>query len=175
MPPGPAKLDYVIVGRIIKPHGERGAVKVEAITDDPNRYTLLKYVFLGPEDQPGDIFQIISVEFQNKFVILTLDGINTRELADELRNQYLFIPVDQTMPLTDGSIYIYDLIGMEVYTKKGDYVGRVTDYQECPANGLFVVEYKKRELLLPDVPAIVKDVNLDSGRIVINPIEGLLD
>lgn len=169
------KLEHVIIGRILKPHGVQGAVKVEPITDDPNRYNLLQQVLLGPEDQPGDVFQIKSVQLQNRLIILTLAGIDSREKADGLRNQYVYIPAEQVMPLDEGCFYIYDLIGMAVYTKTGDYIGVVTDYQEFPSNGLFVVAREEGEFLLPDVPAIIDNVSLDSGRIIINPIEGLFD
>jgi len=167
--------DFVIIGRISKPHGVRGAVKVEPITDDPNRFTMLDKVHIGPEDSPGDAVDIERVQFQNKFVVLALANITSREAADVLRGQYLHIPVDETLDLPDGSMYIYDLIGLKVYTNSHEFVGTVKDYQEFPANDMFVVENDEREYLIPDVPEIVQDVDLDNGHVIINPIEGLLD
>jgi len=167
--------EFVIIGRISKSHGVRGAVKVEPITDDPNRFTLLGKVHIGPEDAPGDAVDIERVQFQNKFIILSLSNITSREAADRLRGQYLHIPVDQSLDLPDGSVYIYDLIGLKVYTNRNTFVGTVKDYQEFPANDLFVVEKDDREYLIPDVPEIVQDIDLDNGHVIINPIEGLLD
>ncbi len=167
--------DYIIIGRITKPHGVRGAVKVEPITDDPNRFSLLEKVYVGPEEAPGDAIYIDKVQFQNKFIILSLKSVTTREAADGLRGQYLHIPADEALDLPEGSVYFYDLIGLQVYTNKNEFVGTVTDYQEYPASDMFVIEKDEREYLIPDVPDIVEDVNLDEGKIIINPIDGLLD
>lgn len=167
--------DYIIIGRITKPHGVRGAVKVEPITDDPNRFSLLEKVHVGPEELPGDAIDISKVQFQNKFIILSLKGVTTREAADELRGQYLHVPADQALDLPDGSVYIYDLIGLKVVTNKNEFVGTVKDYLEYPASDMFVIENDEREYLIPDVPDIVEDVNIDDGIIIINPIDGLLD
>jgi 16S rRNA processing protein RimM len=167
--------DYVIVGRITKPHGVRGAVKVEPITDDPSRFSLLQQIHIGPEDNPGDAVDIDRVQFQNKFVILSLATVHSREAAEGLRGQYLHIPADQALDLPDGSVYLYDLIGLEVFTSKNEFVGTVKDYLEYPANDMFVIEHDEREFLIPDVPDIVEDVDLDTGKIIINPIDGLLD
>lgn len=167
--------DFIIIGRITKPHGVRGAVKVEPITDDPNRFSLLEQVHIGTEDKPGDAVDIERVQFQNKLIILTLATVSSREAADVLRGKYLHIPADQALDLPDGSSYIYDLIGLEVYTNKNEFVGTVKDFQEYPANDMFVIENNEREYLIPDVPDIVEDVDLDAGTIIINPIDGLLD
>jgi 16S rRNA processing protein RimM len=175
MSPESQSPDFVIIGRIIKPHGVRGAVKVEPITEVPKRYADLDNVFIGTEDQPGEMFEIARVQFQNKIVILMLKGIESRSQAEALRNSFIHIPADQVLALPDGSIYIFDLIGLPVYTNKNEYIGTVTNYLEYPANNVFVVEYEDRELLIPDVPDIVKDVDLDAGKILINPIPGLLD
>lgn len=175
MSPQSQQPDYVIIGRITKPHGVRGAVKVEPITDDPNRFSLLEHVYIGPEDKPGDAVNIEKVQFQNKLIILSLANITSREAADGLRGKYLHIPADQALDLPDGSVYIYDLIGLKVYTNKNEFVGTVKDFQEYPASDMFVIENNEREYLIPDVPDIVEEVNLEDGIIIINPIDGLLD
>ena len=167
--------EFVIVGRITKPHGVKGALKVDPITDDPQRFKTLKSVRVGPEDDPGDSIDIARIQFQNKFVILSFEGIETREDADAFRGQYLYISQDELMPLPDDSVYIFELIGLEVYTNKNEFVGIVKDVREFPANDMFVVEKDDHEYLIPDVPDIVKDVDPDSGKIIINPVEGLLE
>ncbi len=167
--------DFMIIGRISKPHGIRGAVKVEPITDDPARFSLLEHVYIGPEDKPGDAVNIDKVQFQNKFIILSLAHVSSREAADELRGLYLHIPTDEALELPNGSVYFFKLIGLEVFTPNSEFVGTVKDYQEYPASGMFVVEHNEHEYLIPDVPDIVESVNLDDGKIIINPIDGLLD
>ena len=169
------KPDFIIIGRITKPHGVKGALKVEPITDDPQRFKLLEHVHIGPEDSPGDAVKIEKIQFQNKNIILSLVGFNSREQADRLRNQYLYLPTDELLSLPEGSIYIFDLLGFEVYTDKNEFVGIVKDYQEFPASHMFIVEKDEREYLIPDVPDIVIEVDTSAGKIVIHPIEGLLD
>ncbi len=167
--------EFVIIGQVIKPHGVRGAVKVQPITDDPQRYASLERVFLGAEDHPSRAFTIKRVQFQNNFIILTLDGIKTRNDAETWRRRYIQIPREETAPLPEGAQYFFQLIGLRVVTNKGDFLGTVEDVVAYPANNVFVVAGEDREILIPDIPDVIEKVDLDEEEIVINPLQGLLD
>ncbi len=167
--------DFVIIGQVVKPHGIRGAVKVQPITDDPQRYSSLERVFLGTEDHPGQAFIIKNVQFQSRFIILTLQGIDTRNDAEMWRRRYVQIPKEETLPLPEGAQYFFQLVGLKVVTNKGGFIGTVEDVVAYPANNVFVVAAKEREILIPDIPDVIEKVDLDEGEIVINPMPGLLD
>ncbi len=167
---------FITIGRVLKPHGVNGVLKVESLTDHPGRFDLLQRVFLGPEDAPTHEFEVVRVQHMNRFVLLSLKGVNSYEEADRQRNGFVQIPENQALPLPEGSFYIFQLIGLSVYTDDGRYVGRVTEIQNFPAQDLFVVhDDDGREILIPDVPAFIRKIDVEEGRITITPIDGLLE
>lgn len=167
--------DFIIIGQIVKPHGIRGALKVLSLTDDPQRFKLLKTVHLGEEDQPKSSFAVKKVQLQSSQIILSLDGINTRDEAELHRREYVQIPISETVPLPEGAFYFYQLVGLQVVTNAGKPVGVVSDVESYPGQNVLVVRGSEREILIPDVPDIVEQVDVDAGEIVINPIPGLID
>ncbi|MBN1559313.1 16S rRNA processing protein RimM [candidate division KSB1 bacterium] len=175
MSAGRQRPDFIIIGRITKPHGVKGALKVEAMTHDPQRFRLLKRVYLGVEDKPGDAVEIENIQLQPQGVILSLRGVESRQDAERLRNLYIYLPAEEAMSLPAGAVYIFDLVGLDVYTTDGEFVGVVKDYHDYPANGMFIVEKNGREILIPDVADIVNEIDIDAGKIILNPIEGLLE
>ena len=169
------KPEFVIIGQIIKPHGVKGAVKVLSLSDDPQRFSSLKQVFLGDEESQGEPLDIEKVQFQNGNVILTLASCKSREQAEQLRRQYVKIPSSEIIPLPDGAHYYYELVGLEMVAANGDVIGVVEDVVTYPANDVFVVTNNEREYLIPDIPDVIKKIDIDAGKIVINPMQGLLD
>lgn len=169
------KPEYVIIGQIVKPHGVKGAVKVLSLTDDLNRFSSLKQVYLGDEEGRGDAIEIEKVQYQNGNVILTFAKCTSREQAELLRRQYVKIPAGETLPLPDGVHYYYELVGLKMVTANGDVIGVVEDVVTYPANDVFVVAHDDREYLIPDIPDVIKKIDVKAGHIVINPMPGLLD
>jgi 16S rRNA processing protein RimM len=167
---------YIIIGKIMKPHGVRGALKVDPLTDDPKRFDLLETVYFGLEDQPVESFKIERVQYLKKQVILSLQNINTFEDADQWRTKYVQIPIEDALPSTEGEHYYFELVGLAVFTDKNQYVGRVHDILSFPANDIYVVhDDEDREILIPDVPIFIRDINIKEGKLIITPIDGLLN
>lgn len=167
--------DYLIVGRVTKPHGIHGALKVEPITDDPRRFDLLKTVHLGPEDQPQQAFSIQNIQHQQNHVILTLEGLDDRNDAERWRDHYVHIPADDALPLQEGEYYYYQLIGLDVFSTQDELLGKIEDILSYPANDIFVVRREDKEFLIPDIPDVVKHIDLQRGAMIIDPLEGLLE
>ncbi len=167
--------DFVIIGRILKPHGIHGAVRVEPETYDPRRFHDLKRVYVGNEDHPLESFDIQRVQLTPKFVILTFKDVQSISAAEALKNRFLWIPREETMPLPDESHYYFELIGMTVETNSGEKIGTVKDVINYPAHYVFVVERGENEFMIPDVPDFIESIDDDNGKIIINPIEGLLE
>jgi 16S rRNA processing protein RimM len=161
------------VGRVIKPHGVNGEVRVEPLTDLPERFEWLDAVYLG-ENNPRPL-TVQSVRFHQGFVLLKLAGYPTRTEAELLRGELLQVPESEAIPLEDGEYFLHQLIGLDVYTEEGLHVGRLSEVLETGANNVFVVEGQNRQVLVPDIPDVIKEIDLDNGRLVIQPLPGLLD
>jgi len=108
-------------------------------------------------------------------VLIRLQGIATRNEAENWRGSLVEIEARDVQPLAEGEHYYFELIGMTVESDNGQKVGTVTDVLSYPAQDLYVVESAGREILIPAVPAIVQRVDTKRGVMVIHALEGLLD
>jgi 16S rRNA processing protein RimM len=164
---------FLAVGRVIKPHGVHGEVRVEVMTDRPERFGWLESIFVG-ERNPRRV-GVVSARRHGQYVLLKLDGYPTRTEAELLRNELLQVPEAEAIPLEEGEYFLHQLIGLEVITERGRSLGRLTDVLETGANNVFIIEGEVGELLVPDIPDVVREVDVAGGRIIIRPLLGLLD
>lgn len=163
---------FLVIGRVIKPHGVRGEVKVEVHTELPERFSWLEHVYVG--DHEPMAVPVEKVRFHKSWVILKLAGYNDRNEAEKLRAQWLHVPEDEALPLEEGEYYLYQVIGCNVISDEGQVLGKVTEVIETKANNVFVVEGPIGELLLPDIDEVIKEVDLENGRVLVHLIPGLL-
>lgn len=166
----PALPEFLIVGRIVAPWGIRGEVKVEVETDFPERFSPHKQVYID-----GIPFKIESCHLHKQHLIVKLATIDSIEAAEKLRRQDLTIPRSELHPLPEGQYYTFQLIGLKVVTTEGDSLGRITDIMATASNDVYIVEGKRGEILIPAIEDVVKSIDLEKGKIVIEAIEGLLD
>ena len=162
------------VGKVVKPHGVRGEVKIFPLTMNSDLFEGASLHFEGPEGRTGSL-KVERARFQGRFGFLKLKGIEDREGAESLMGAVLQIPKDALPALEDGFHYIGDLIGLEVETTGGERVGPIVDVLQVSAHDIYVVEKDGREFLIPAVKDFVKRVDVDEGLIVVEPIEGLLE
>ena len=168
--------DLVTVGIIVKPHGINGQVKVLPTTDDSKRFSLLKRVFLQSPTGGQLEATVVQARYHHNEVILQLDICSTRADAEQFRNWEIQIPKEECLPLPEGRYYIFDLIGLRAESLDGVLIGIVKDVLSITNNDLFVIETPgKKEVLVPFVQEFVKDVDIAGGRVLIQPIEGLLE
>jgi 16S rRNA processing protein RimM len=167
--------EFVVIGYITKPHGIKGALKVEPITDDPGRFNQIKKIFLTQDEETRFEFSIDRVQVGPKYVIISLDEITERNEAEKWKNAYIEIPREKVLPLPKGQHYFYELIGLMVRTNSGENIGPLVDVLSYPEHDVYVVESGLREILIPAAPEIVLETDITAGTITINPIEGLLD
>lgn len=162
---------YLTIGRVLKPWGFRGELKIEIMTDFPERFASLRTVYLGEDANP---FPVESARLLGKAVRLKLKGIDTEQAAARLRSQFVQIPTEEAVPLPEGKYYLYQLIGLRVKTLRGQDLGEVVDILETGANDVYVVKNGEREILIPAIEPVVKQVDLANGEMLIEPMEGLL-
>lgn len=167
----PSGADFLVIGRVLGPHGVRGAVKVEIITDFPERFRRLRWVYVGDEHTR---VAVKSARRAHASVILQLAGYTSPEEAGRLRGQYLSIPASEAVPLPEGRYYWHQIVGLAVETVQGEQLGRVTEILETGANDVYLVRGDRGELLIPAIADVIKEVDLSAGRLIVAPLPGLL-
>lgn len=158
--------EFLNVGQISKPHGVRGEVKVIPLTDSLERFKELHKVYIDGMER-----EIISVKLQTDRAILKIQGVDSVEDAERLRNKYLEVSRENAKELDADSYYIADLIQCTVYDTDGKEIGPVYDVLETGSNDVYWVKGEGiKEVLIPALKEIVVSVDVENSKIVIKPI-----
>jgi 16S rRNA processing protein RimM len=167
--------DTVVVGRIGRPHGVRGEVTVEVRTDDPDLRFVPGAVLRTDPPERGSI-TIAGVHWHSGTLLLRLEGVDSREAAEAVRNTELVVPVAELPEIEDpDSYYDHQLVGLTARLSDDAVLGEVTAILHEAQDLLVVRRVEGGEVLIPFVAAIVPTVDLDGGFVVVDPPEGLLD
>jgi 16S rRNA processing protein RimM len=159
---------FVAVGFVRGPHGLLGELKVEPLTDHPQRFQR------GASLRAGDrTYTVRSSRMHQKTLLLQIEGIDTRGQAETLRDLLLEIPETELPALAEGEYYRYQLMGMEVVDRDGQSLGRIEEVLDTGANDVYAVRNSDGELLLPAIDTVVKQVDVAAGRMVVEVPAGL--
>jgi 16S rRNA processing protein RimM len=166
------------IGTVTRPHGLRGEVKVRPETDDPSRFESLDHVMLGESEADATPYRVTGVRYQpmqsGVAVVLSLEGLASRESAEEVSGLAVWAEEDALPPLEDDEVFVSDLVGLEVHDSDGRRAGVVSDVLDLPAQCILVVRRDAGgDALVPFVPGLIESV--DESRIVVRDVEGLLD
>ncbi|MBI4317234.1 MAG: 16S rRNA processing protein RimM [Chloroflexi bacterium] len=162
---------HLAIGRILGARGLSGELKVHVLTDFPQRFSHLKTVLVGDELEP---YVVERARLHRGIVIVKLKDCNTANEAARLRGKMLSVPLEEAVPLPPGQYYWYQIIGLEVWTAQGQFVGVVADILPTGSADVYVVQAEDREVLIPAIEDVIKAIDLDGRRIVIEPMPGLL-
>ena len=163
----------VPIGRIVKPHGIKGRVKVEYFGEDLDRFLLYREVIIRDPTGRAQTFEVVEAVLQPPRIILTLKGIQTIEDTDPLINREIFVRRETLPELADDEFYWIDLIGMGVETVEGKRLGRVKTILPTGAHDVFVVEGCRREIHLPATAEVITYVDRERFLVTVRWMEGL--
>ena len=168
---------YLAVGRILRPHGIRGELRVGILTNYPEWLGQHAYFYLASPDLPeiARRYPVEKLRRHKKVLLLKLGGCDDRNAAEELRGQLVQIPIEEAVPLEEGEYYYFQLIGVRVEAESGESLGQVVDVLETGANDVYVVRGPQGEVLLPAVKDVVLKLDLEARQMVVNLLPGLLE
>lgn len=155
----------------MRPWGVRGEVKVEILTDWPERFALLEYVYLGEGAIP---YRLERFRLHREYALLKLASCDDRNAAEALREQLVQIPPEEAMPLDEDEYYVHQIEGLEVWTDDGEPLGRVIEVLFTGSNEVYVVHGPRGEVLIPAIADVVLEVDLESRRLVVHLMDGLI-
>jgi len=162
---------FLVVGKLRRPHGLRGEVRMEVITDFPERLLPGIVVYLGDDLQP---IRIHSRRQHNKLLLIAFEGITNPEAAGALRNQLIYVRADDRPPLPEGEFYQHQLLGLNVVSHQGEQLGKLVEILETGANDVYIVRPEVGpDLLLPATDEVIIDVNLETGWMTVRLLPGL--
>ncbi len=177
--PSPAGPQYLLLARILRPHGVRGDFVVQIITDFPERMNDLDVVYVGAD--PSDARRLTEqhVTWARRHRggqwLLHLDGIDDRDQADHFRSQYICVSLADAVPLEEDEVYLFQVIGLDVRTVAGEDLGKVVDIIETGANDVYVIRGDTYgEVLIPAIQSVIRSINVEASVMTVDLPAGLL-
>lgn len=165
---------YLEIGQIVNTFGIKGMVKVKPFTNNIKRFDDLKNVYIKNRKEKKE-YQIEEVKYHKNMVLIKFKGIETPEDANLLRESYLLIDRSKEEPLEDGNYYIVDMIGIEVYSDKGELLGNLEDIFNTGSNDIYVVKDNQgKQILLPAVSEVIKQIDIEKRKITVHLLPGLI-
>lgn len=168
------KKERLEVGQIVNTFGIKGFVKIYPYVDDITRFDNLKKVHIKSKKEEKEL-QIEEVKYQKNMVLVKFKGIETVENAEKLRNSFVEIDRADAIPLEEGQYFIADLLGLDVFLDTGEKLGVLEDIYNTGSSDIYVVKNELgKQFLLPYIDEVIKQINLEEGKIIVHIIEGLI-
>jgi 16S rRNA processing protein RimM len=159
-------------GRIVKASGLKGRMKVLSYLESNDVLYKLDTVSIKRGGQL-EAFRIKDIRISGKNFSLELDGITDSEKVESYINGEVMIPATLLETLSEGEYYWRDIIGLEVVTEQGDFIGRIETIFSTGSNDVYVCAGGEREILLPGIADVVQEIDVTKGKMIVRLLEGL--
>jgi 16S rRNA processing protein RimM len=168
---------YLVVGRVLRPHGVRGDLRVEIITGSPERLGQHDHFYLAHPDSPEEVrrYPVEEVRLHKDSLLLKLEGCDDCNEAELLRDMLVQVPIEEAVPLEEGEYYHFQIVGVQVETESGEWLGQVMEVLETGANDVYVVRGPRGEVLLPAIEDVVRKLDIEEKRMVVHLLPGMLE
>tara|TARA_B100000029_G_scaffold516813_1_gene634866 strand:- start:43478 stop:43987 length:510 start_codon:yes stop_codon:yes gene_type:complete len=164
----------VNIGFIRKPHGLRGYVRVEALSDSPDRFRNIERIGVELSDGSREYLKIESCRPEGNSWLMKFLEVDTSEKAERFRSAYIQVSEEDIATLPDDSYYVFEIEGCSVFSTEGELIGIVKEVISMPANDVLVVRMSKGEAMIPVAKNIIVEINPEDSKIIINLIPGLI-
>jgi 16S rRNA processing protein RimM len=164
--------ELITIGKVSKHQGNKGEVRILPLTDYPDRFELLDRVILVKDEEVKEV-DIEKMRYHKQFIILKFVGVDDIGAAIDYKDFFVKIPEEAAI-LPAESYYFHDILGLKAITKSGRELGEIIDVLETGSNDVYVVDSGEKEYLIPALKEVVEEINLETGQMIINPINGLL-
>lgn len=162
-------MEYIEFGKIVNTHALKGEIKIYSYTDDINNILNLKKVYIEENE-----YLIESIRHQKNMFVIKLKGIDDISQTEKLMNKYILREIDEK-EFDDESFFIKDMIGMEVYNIQDEKIGILKEVYNTGANDVYIVTLENnKEVLLPAIKQVVKQIDIGSKKMIVEIMEGLL-
>jgi 16S rRNA processing protein RimM len=163
---------FLVVAKLRRPHGLRGEMLADVMTDFPERLIAGYNVFVGEDHR---LERIRSIRMHGKSILLKFENYNDPESIGIYRNHLVYVRADELPALPEGELYQHQILGLRVVSDDGLNIGRLESILETGANDVLIVRQATGgEILLPVIDDVILDIDLDAGEIRVHLTPGLL-
>lgn len=164
--------DFLAVGKLRRPHGLRGEILMDVLTDFPERLIDGMILYVGEGHRP---LRMLHQRAYRNARIVAFEGYESPEEVGEFRNQYVFIPTADIPLLPEGEYYHHQILGLQVVSETGESLGKIVEILETGANDVYVVRRENAtDILLPAIDPVIIAIDLDRGEMRVKLLPGLV-
>ena len=165
---------YLEIGQIVNTFGIKGMVQVKPFSENLKRFDELKKVYIENKKVRKE-YEIEEVKYHKDMILIKFKGVDNPEEADLLRTSYLVVDRKTQEPLEEGTYYVVDMLGLEVYTDEGELLGNLEDIFNTGSNDIYVVKNELgKQILLPAIADVIKNIDMENKKIIVHLIPGLI-
>lgn len=166
--------DFYLLGYVLKPTGNKGALNIQIDSDDPTYYQNLKEIYI---DINGQLikYRIRSISISESKAKVEFENIDSPELAKLLQGRSLYLPIDYLPKLNNTQFYYHEVTGFEVYDAVHGLIGNVQSIIDQTSQAILQIHFKDKEILIPITDEIIKKIDRKQKRLHIEAPEGLID
>ena len=166
--------EFIIIGKVVSTQGNKGEVKVLSLTDSIGRFKNLDNIFLRNKNSQTTL-TVEKIRIKKDTIILKLKDIKNIEEAKMIVGSFLEVERKNAVKLPKDAYFIFEIIGLEVYDENDIFLGKIENVISTGSNDVYIVKGEnKKELFIPAIREVVKNVNLEKKRITINMVDGLI-
>jgi 16S rRNA processing protein RimM len=163
--------EFLAVGRVVRPHGIRGALLVVAFSELIHELQADQQIFLGEEHTAVNVREFRSYK---RGYLLFVEGCEDRNTAELWRDQRIYVRFTETDALPEGTYFHFQILGLTVETEGAERLGTIVNILQTGANDVYIVQDEVgKELLLPAIESVIREVDLENSRIVVTLLPGL--
>ena len=173
--------DFISIGKIVRPIGVKGNVKVIYLTDFPDRFKDLEKIFLYDEEKKSFVNKNSDFEFAisecrtlNDYVNLKFMDFDDKDSVKELINKIIMLPESERVELPEDSFYFFELVGAEVFDK-GKRLGIIKSFSDFGSGDLINISYEGKDIMIPLRKEFVKEIDIKNKKVELDLIEGFLE
>jgi 16S rRNA processing protein RimM len=159
---------FLVIGKVLRPQGIRGELRLEIHTDSPTHLDDIETVYIGEKRKP---YTLLGYRLHQGVLLITIEGSDDRSTADTFRGQLVSVKFEEAAPLKAGEFYHHQVVGLTVVTDEGETLGQVSEIITTGANDVYVVAGEGGEVLLPAIKSVV--LKIEPPQMVVHLLEGL--
>lgn len=167
-------MKFIAYGKILKPHGLKGEIKVLPYSAEPENFKQVQYIYTKSDSNGPRRYKVSAKRFQKHFIIARLQNVNSIEDAEALRNKEIHVDRNELPSNQEDEYYWFELIGLNVYNENECLIGQVDSLIDNTAQPVLVIKNNSEEYMVPFIDRFVKEVNLDNSKIVVESIADLI-
>jgi 16S rRNA processing protein RimM len=168
--------NLIVIGRVSRPHGIKGEIRIEYFNpENPHFFSQYRMIYLQKEGEDPIPYRIIRARPHKKFILAELEGVQKRDDAEREKGKWVLVDPEELPALGVDEYYWYEILGIQVFTEQGAYIGEVKEIFPTGSNDVYVVKKGEKEFLIPAIKDVIIEIERDSRKMIIRPLEGLFE